>query len=50
MGFHPSQAEYNFWMKQVGDVYEYTARYFDDLAIAPKDAAAIIENLTTHTR
>jgi len=34
-------------MKQVENVYEYIARYVEDLAIASKDSAVILENLNT---
>ena len=33
------------WLKQNGDVWEYIAVYVDDLAIAAKDASAMIKTL-----
>jgi len=36
MGFHPSKGEDDLWMKHVGNVYEYIARYVNDLAIPLK--------------
>jgi len=47
MGFHPSKVEDDLWMKRVSNVYEYIARYVDDLAIGSKEPVAILENLTT---
>jgi hypothetical protein len=46
MGFEPSWAEPDIWMRMNGDVYEYIAVYVDDLAIAAKDPASIIDLLT----
>ena len=46
MGFNPSKAENDIWMRRVGDVYEYIATYVDDLAICSKDPQAIIDCLT----
>ena len=45
MGFFPSKAEDDIWMRKNGNVYEYIAAYVDDLCIAAKDPAAIIEAL-----
>ena len=45
MGFNPSRAENDIWMRQVGDVYEYIAIYVDDLAICSKDPHAIVDCL-----
>ena len=36
MGFEPSKAEADIWMRANGDVYEYIASYVDDLCIAAK--------------
>ena len=36
MGFFPSKAEDDIWMKDHGDHYEYIVRYVDDLAIVSK--------------
>ena len=46
MGFVPSRAENDIWMRRAGDVYEYIATYVDDLAICSKDPQAIIDELT----
>jgi Reverse transcriptase (RNA-dependent DNA polymerase) len=46
MGFFPSKAENDIWMRKVGDHYEYIARYVDDLAIASKNPKAITDALT----
>ena len=45
MGFTPSKAEADIWMRRVGDHYEYIACYVDDLLIVSKDPQAIINNL-----
>ena len=45
MGFEPSKAEPDIWMRRNGDVYEYIAVYVDDLAIAAKDPKAITDVL-----
>jgi len=33
-GFSPSRAEDDILMRKVGSIYEYIARYVDDLAIS----------------
>ena len=45
MGFFPSMAEKDIWMRDKGDYYEYIAVYVDDLLIASKDLKAIIDSL-----
>jgi hypothetical protein len=45
MGFVPSKAEPDIWMRDCGDHYEYIARYVDDLAIASRDPKAITDAL-----
>ena len=45
MGFTPSKAENDIWMRRIGDHYEYIATYVDDLAICSKDPQAIIDKL-----
>jgi hypothetical protein len=45
MGFFPSRAEEDIWMRDMGDHYEYIAVYVDDLAIASKDPQKIIDSL-----
>lgn len=48
MGFFPSKAEPDIWMRAREDsYYEYIAVYVDDLAIAAKDPASIIKELRT---
>ena len=46
MGFTPSRAEQDIWMRPKGDHYEYIAVYTDDLMIASKDPEGIIHELT----
>ena len=45
MGWKPSKAEEDIWMKDCGDYYEYLAVYVDDIMIASKDPQAIIDQL-----
>ena len=45
MGFTPSKAEADIWMRRVGDHYEYVACYVDDLLIASKAPENIIAAL-----
>ena len=45
MGFLPSKAEDDIWMRDAGDHYEYIAVYVDDLLIASKNPQAIIDQL-----
>ena len=47
MGFFPSKAEEDIWMRDQGDHYEYIAVYVDDLMIASKDPKGIIDALTS---
>jgi len=37
MGFVPSKADTDIWMRRNGDIWEYIATYVDDLAIIMKD-------------
>jgi hypothetical protein len=46
MGFFPSLAEPDIWMRDKGDHYEYIAVYVDDLLIASKEPKGIIDTLT----
>jgi hypothetical protein len=45
MGFTPSKAESDIWMRRNGDIYEYIAVYVDDLAIVAKDPQYIVQEL-----
>jgi len=45
MGFTPSKADPDVWMRPNGDTYDYIAVYVDDLLIAAKDPASIIKEL-----
>jgi len=46
MGFIPSKAERDIWMRDCGDHYEYIVMYVDDLLIASKDPSSIIKTLS----
>jgi len=39
LGFVPSKAEEDIWMRDMGDHYEYVASYVDDLLIARSSQA-----------
>jgi len=45
MGFIPTKAEDDIWMREVEGRYKYIARYVDDLAIVSMDPAKITEDL-----
>ena len=45
MGFFPSKAEPDIWMRNAGDHYEYIATYVDDLLIASRSPQSIIDAL-----
>ena len=45
LGFQPSKADSNLWTKDCGSHYEYIATWVDDLLIASKDAASIVQQL-----
>jgi hypothetical protein len=45
LGFKPSMADDDIWMKDMGDHYECIMVYVDDLVIASKNPEAIIESL-----
>ena len=46
MGFVPTKAEEDIWMRDAGTHYEYVAVYVDDLLIASHDPQAIIKDLS----
>jgi hypothetical protein len=43
MGFFPSKAEPDIWMRDMGDHYEYIGVYVDDLIIASRKPQALID-------
>ena len=45
LGFFPSLSDGDIWMRRNGDIYKYIEVYVDDLAIAAKDPASIIDQL-----
>ena len=45
MGFSPSKAEPDIWMRPNGDAYEYIGVYVNDLAIVARDPGEIIDTL-----
>jgi hypothetical protein len=42
MGFNPSKADADIWMRESNGLYEYNAVYVDDLLIAARDPNEII--------
>ena len=48
MGFRPSRADPDIWMRQKDGHYEYIAVYVDDLLIASKEPSVIIVALEAH--
>ena len=45
MGFFPSKAEDDIWMRDMGDHYEYITRYVDDLTIISKNPKELLRIL-----
>jgi hypothetical protein len=45
MGYKPSKADYDLWMKDRGDHYEYLARYVDDVIVFLKNPMEVIQEL-----
>jgi hypothetical protein len=45
MGYRPTKADTDFWMKDCDDHYEYIATYVDDVLVYSKDPMKIIEEL-----
>ena len=45
MGYTPSKADADLWIKRVGDHYEYIARYVDDVISFSKDPMAVMKEL-----
>jgi hypothetical protein len=45
MGCHPSKADTDFWMKDVGSHYKYVAMYVDDVLVYSKDPLHVINEL-----
>lgn len=48
LGFLPSRADPDLWMKDCGTHYEYIARYVDDVIAFSKNPVAIMEELKKH--
>ena len=47
LGFTPSKAEPQIWMREANGKYEYVATYVDDLLLAMDDPKSFIELLTS---
>jgi Reverse transcriptase (RNA-dependent DNA polymerase) len=45
MGYKPSKADTDFWIKRVSDHYEYIATYVDDVLVYSRDPEAVIKEL-----
>ena len=48
MGFRPSKADADFWMKDCGSHYEYIATYVDDILAFGKDPMSLIKEIQEH--
>ena len=46
-GFKPCLAEPDIWMRPAGDCYEYVAVYVDDIAMALKNPAEFVDQLSS---
>ena len=47
LGFKPSKADTDLYVRECGDHYEYLATYVDDILIFSKDPMKVIEDLKT---
>ena len=47
MGFKPSKADADLYIRECGDHYEYLATYVDDILIFSKNPMKVIEDLKT---
>jgi len=45
IGFRPSKADPDLWMRDAGDHYEYVAKYIDDILIMSKDPISILNKM-----
>ena len=45
MGFRPSKADFDLWMRPKADHYEYVATYVDDIMVFSKDCMKIIDRI-----
>ena len=45
LGFKPSRADFDLWIKKVGNHYEYIAPYVDDIIAFSKDPMKIMMEL-----
>eukprot|EP00957_Ditylum_brightwellii_P190244 14480664-Ditylum_brightwellii.AAC.1 len=45
LGFQPSKADQDLWIRDAGGYYEFVAKYIDDLLIIAKSPMAILEKL-----
>ena len=45
MGFRPSKADHDLWLRLNGDHYEYIATWVDDLLVASRNPNAIMDEL-----
>ena len=45
MGYKPTYSDFDLWMKDKGDHYEYITRYVDDVIIFSKDPMTVMQEL-----
>ena len=45
MGYRPTRADFDLWIKDKGDHYEYICGYVDDVIILSKDPMTVMQEL-----
>ena len=50
MGFKPTKADHDLWMKDCGTHYEYLCTWVDDIIVASKNARAILDEFRVKAR
>lgn len=45
LGFQPSEVDFDLWMRDKGDHWEYVACYVDDLLVFSKDPMSILDEI-----
>ena len=45
LGFKPSKADADLWMREAGDHYKYIGKYSDDLLVMSKNPMGILNKL-----
>ena len=50
MGFRPTKADHDLWLKDCGTHYEYLCTWVDDIVVASKNAMAILNEFKTKAK